>query len=132
MKIDCKIISIVEGELGCSVTFYEKLEDDTFEFEKKISVDKIMDSIGTYLSLNRTYPEDEFEKDYYYIEVSDFDKSGDLKNFTADLYRNKFLMDFNNNLFEINFDTDNSTFNDLKNMLLKITNERGRLTIHAN
>jgi len=62
MKIDCKIVSIEDEELGCSVTFYEKLQDDTFEFEKKISVDKIMDSIGTYLSLNRTYPEDEFEK----------------------------------------------------------------------
>ena len=42
-----------------------------------------MTSSGHYVLLQRTYPEDEFESDYYYIETSVPDKSGELKNLAS-------------------------------------------------
>ena len=132
MKIDSKEISIDDSEMGCSVTFYEKIQDDSFDYTKKFTIDQVMESIGSYISLNRTYPEDDFESDYYYIELSDLDKSDELTNFTADLYRTRFLIELNNELNEINFEIKDYKFNELKNILKKIFNNRGQFTVHKN
>jgi hypothetical protein len=128
MKFDCKEISIDDEEFGCTLTLSEK-EDDTIA-QMNMTIDELMNSLGQYLMLQRTYPEDEFESDYYYIETSDPDKSGELINFTIDLYRSQFLMTYDNELFEININPNNREFEDLKKALNKITNKRGQLIIH--
>lgn len=130
MKIDCKRIEIEVNEFQFSLTFYEKEHDDTFETAKKITAENVMDSLGEYISLNRSYAEDEFDSDYYYLEASDLEKSTELEDFTVDLFRNKLTLNCNNELFEINFAVNDLLFNDLKNSLINLSFKKGHLTIH--
>ena len=82
MKLDCKEISISDDEFGCTIEFKQEKEDE-FNIEK--SVKEIMNSLQPYIMLQRTYGEDDFEEDFYYFETIDFDKSGELKDFTIEI-----------------------------------------------
>lgn len=128
MKFDCKEISISDEELGCTLTLSENEDNGTSE--TGMTIDEIMTSIGQYILLQRTYPEDESESDYYYIETSNPDKSGELKNFSIDLYRTQFLMTYDNEIFEISINTNNQKFEALKKTLEKITNKKGNFNVH--
>src|SRR5688500_7048014 len=99
MKFNCKEISISDEEFGCTVTLSEK-EDEGIA-QMNMTMEELMNSTGQYLLLQRTYPEDEFESDYYYIETGNPYKSGELKDFSIDLYRKQFLMTYDNEVFEI-------------------------------
>ncbi|MEJ7738597.1 MAG: hypothetical protein WKF97_14300 [Chitinophagaceae bacterium] len=133
MKFDCKKISIDDGEFGCTVSLSEKPDDNDPSKSKmtlKMSIDEVLASIGQYVLLQRTYPEDEFEEDYYYIETSNQDISSRLKDYRIDLYRSKFLMAFDNELFEISIKSNEKEFDNLKKALKKLTNKTGELIIH--
>jgi hypothetical protein len=125
MKFECKEISIVDEELGCTVSFREN--KDSYDYENEQSINQILSSIGQYILLQRTYPEDEFEKDYYYFESSESDKSGKLIDFTIDLCRTQFVMALNKELYEIQLNIDDPTFEKLKTVLTIITNGREQL-----
>lgn len=127
MNFVCKEISISDEEFGCTVTFSEKEEDNDFENQK--TVDEIMDSIGQYVMLQRTYAEDEFEEDYYYLETSDFEKSGELDDFEIILTETKFVLTTENEKYEIQIHPDRQIFDDLKSVLSKITESKGKLNI---
>ena len=128
MKFDCKEISISDEEFGCTLTFSENKDDSSDA--ANIEIADLMNSSDQYLMLQRTYPEDDFEEDYYYIELSDFDKSGELDLFAIDLYRTKFLMTFNNELIEINLKANDIEFENLKQIILQITNSKGEVNFH--
>lgn len=127
MNFVCKEISICDEELGCTVTLSENEEDNIIENQK--SVEYLMDSIGQYLMLQRSYGEDEFEEDYYYFETSDFDKSGDLDDFEIILTENQFVLSTESKKYEIQIHPDREMFDELKNILLKITQYKGKLII---
>lgn len=126
MKFNCKQVIIEHDEFGCTVTFYEKKD----QYEDGVSIDKIMASQGQYILLQRTYGEDDFEDDYYYVEMSDFDKSGDLRHFNIDLYRNCFMMNYKNETIEININISDRKFEKLKTALNKIVNKNSQIKIH--
>jgi hypothetical protein len=128
MKFNSKEISISDEEFGCTLTLSEK-EDDSI-VQMNMTIKEVMDSLGQYVLLQRTYPEDDFESDYYYIEASDPGKSGELINFSVDLYRRQFLMTYKNELFEIGINPNDQEFGDLKKALEKIINNEGQLIIH--
>jgi hypothetical protein len=128
MKFNCKEISISYEEFGCTLTLSEK-EDEGIA-QMNMTIEELMNSSGQYLLLQRTYPEDEFESDYYYIETSKSDKSGELKDFSIDLYRTQFLMTYDNELFEISINPHNHEFENLKKILEKLTNNKGQFIIH--
>ena len=128
MKFDCKEISISDEEFGCTVTLSEK-EDEGIA-QMNMTMEELMNSSGQYLLLQITYPEDEFENDYYYIETGNLYKSGELKDFSIDLYRRQFLMTCDNELFEISINPNDQEFGNLKKALEKITNNKEQLIIH--
>ena len=125
MKFDCKEISIDDEEVGCAVTFSENTNQGIYVKEQ--TVDEIMNSIEKYIMLQRTYSEDEFEKDYYYFESSDFEKSGELNNFEINLSRTKFTLTFENEVYEIQINSDNHTFDKLRIVLKKIAHKKGEI-----
>ena len=127
MNFVCKEISISDEEFGCTVTFSEKEEDNDFEIQK--TIDEIMDSIGQYVMLQRTYGEDEFEEDYYYFETSNFEKSGELNDFEIILTETKFVLPTETEKYEIQIHPDRQIFDDLKSVLSKITESKGKLNI---
>ena len=128
MKFDCKEISISDEEIGCTLVLSEK--EEAANYSEGMSIDELMASNGSYLLLQRTYPEEEFEKDYYYIETSDLDNTGELKDFTINLYRTKFLMIHEDEIHEIGINANDQEYEDLKAILLKLTNNKDDLIFH--
>jgi len=124
MNFKCNRISISDEELGCTISFYEKEKEDNKENR---SVNEIIDSIGTYLMLQRTYPEDEFEKDFCYIEMNDIEKSGELKEFEMILKRTRFQINWNGNKAEIEFKIEEEKYKELKDALRLISKAGGIL-----
>src|SRR5665647_2059316 len=128
MKLDCKEISISEDELGCTIKFSE--EKEKYDLYIKRSVQEILASMKPYILLQRSYGEDEFEEDYCYFETLDFDKAGELKDFTIDVYRKKILITCNNEIFEITIHAKDKKFENLKAVLKKIAIKDGQLRIY--
>ena len=127
MNFVCKEISTSDEEFGCSVTLSENQEYNDFKNQK--TCDEIMNSIGQYVMLQRSYGEDDFEQDYYYFETSDFEKSGELDDFDIILTETKFVLIKGNEKYEIQIQPDRQIFDELKNVLLKITESKGKLHI---
>jgi ribosomal protein L16 Arg81 hydroxylase len=123
----CKEISISDEEFGCTVTLSENEEDNNYENQK--TVDEIMNSIGQYVMLQRTFGEGEFEEDYHYFETSNSEKSGDLDDFEIILTKNQFVLTTESERYEIQIHPDRQIFNELKKVLLKITELKGKLNI---
>ena len=127
MKFDCKEISISDDVFGCTLTLSE-VKDNAAE-QIGMSIKQLMSSSGKYLLLQRTYPEDDFENDYYYFETSEFDKAGELKNFQIELNKKIFLFKIDDDLFEINIKYNRKEYNNLKKILVKLVNDKGQLLI---
>ena len=127
MNFVCEEISTSDEEFGCSVTLSENQEYNDFKNQK--TCDEIMNSIGQYVMLQRSYGEDDFEQDYYYFETSDFEKSGELDDFEIILTETKFVLIKGNEKYEIQIQPDRQIFDELKNVLLKITESKGKLHI---
>ena len=128
MKFNSKEIQIENDEFGYTLTFSEDKND--YECEMNKSTRELMHSTQKYILLQRTYPEDEFEKDYYYFEPSDFDKACELKNFVINLYRTNFELTLNGDSYQVQFREDGHKFEQIKQALEKITNGTGILIIH--
>ena len=101
-----------DEEFGCTLTFSENRNNNVSKIG--ITIDEILTSSGNYILLQRTYPEDEFESDYYYIETSNPDKSGELKDFSINLYRTQLLLTYDNEIIEIGINTSDEEFEILK------------------
>ena len=127
MKFNCKEISISDEEFGCTVTLSEN--DEKYGHEKEQTVEEIMNSLGQYIMLQRTYAEDEFEEDFYYFETSDFDKSGELNDFKITLTETEFILTFENEKYEIQITPDRRVYEELKKALIKVTEQIGKLFI---
>ena len=128
MKLDCKEISINDGELGCEVTFSEN--EDLGSKNENMSLKEIIDSIGRYLLLQRTYPEDDFGRDYYYFETHDENLGGELEDFEIVLSRHCFELIFDSEIIEISINPSDKEFADLMHILPILINEQGNLTIN--
>lgn len=127
MKLDCKEISINDGELGCEVTFSEN--EELGSKIENMSFKEIIDSIGRYLLLQRTYPEDDFDRDSYYFETHDENLCGELEDFEIVLSRQSFVLKFDSEIVEISINPSDKEFADLMHVLPIIINKRGVLII---
>ena len=127
MRFDCKEIDISEDEFGCGITFSDKeygiAKDD-------MTIDELLHYSGQYVMLMRKYSEDELEEDYLYIETNDPQKSGEIKNFLINISPAIFSISYEKDSIEINLNGDEKTFQDMKQIIKKITNEIGQLNIH--
>jgi len=124
MKFVSNDISISDSEYGCQICFSDEVDNGNK------SQNNNSDSLGNYILLQRTYPEDDFDKDYSYIEFSDFGKSGALKNYKMNLYRNRLLIYYKNENIEILFDVKDSKYQKIKKVMQNITTQNGELIIH--
>lgn len=127
MKFKCREISINDDEFGCTVSLSDNTEPNNFE--KEWTVDEIISSLGQYVMLQKTYAENEFEQDYYYFETSNFDKSGELKDFEITLTQTKFILNIDNDKYEIQINPDRQVFEELKEALKKLVENKGTLTV---
>ena len=129
MKLDCKQISISDDDLGCQVTFSEKI--DLGEKTENMSVKEIIDSIRRYLLLQRTYSEIDYGKDNYYFETQDEILSGELKAFEIVMSRQTFELQFDSETIEISINPTDKEYSDLMHVIPIIIDKKGRLTING-
>ncbi len=120
MKFICEIISIVEEEFGCSITFAEQENGIANEH---LTVDELHHSSGQYLMLMRKYSENEFEEDYLYIETVNPNKSGELSNFLIDIQPNQFSISYDKDSIEIEMQPDEQKLKAIKRIIEKITDK---------
>ena len=128
MKLNCIEISINDDDLGCQVTFSEneRLGEET----ANMSVSEIIESIGRYLLLQRSYPEDEFDSNNYYFETHNENLCGDLIDFQMKLSRTFFELEIQSEKVEVLINPTEKEFNELKKILSLLTNKNGRLIVN--
>lgn len=127
MNFVCKEISIDNEYFGVTVSLSDTVEEHCFDKEQ--TVDEIMNSLGQYVTLQRTYAEDEFDDDYYYFETNQLDKSGELDDFEINLTEKNFILTIENHKYEIQIEPNEQEWNKLKEALKKLTEHKGRLNI---
>ena len=133
MKFSCQDISISDEEFGCSISLSENRAEDNEENAEKIlkmSPSEVAESLGRYISIQRSYSEEEFENDSYYFETSDDTQSGELENFKIELHPTRFVMHWDTDLYDIDIKPSKEEFSKLKIILKKIVNDRGELLIY--
>ncbi|MGZ0016807.1 hypothetical protein [Yeosuana sp. AK3] len=128
MKINCIEISISDEELGCQVTFSEKR--DLGEESANMTVQEIIDSIGRYLLIQRSYPEFEDESDYIYFETHDEEFSGELSDYEMVLSRDQFELILIDGKIEVFINPTDKEYSELKKILPILINKTGKLTIN--
>lgn len=128
MKINCIEISISDEELGCQVTFSEK--KDLGEESANMTVQEIIDSIGRYLLIQRSYPEFEDESDYIYFETHDEEFSGELSDYEMVLSREQFELKLIDGKIEVLINPSDKEYSELKKILPILTNKTGKLIIN--
>lgn len=128
MKINCIEISISDEEFGCQVTFSEK--KDLGEESANMTMQEIIDSIGRYLLIQRSYPEFEDESDYIYFETHDEEFSGELSDYEMVLSREQFELKLIDGKIEVLINPTDKEYSELKKILPILTNKTGKLIIN--
>jgi len=128
MKLNCIEISINDDDLGCQVTFSEN--KSLGEESANMTTSEIIESIGRYLLLQRSYPEDEFDSNNYYFETHNENLCGDLIDFQMKLSRTFFELEIQSEIIEVSINPTEKEFNDLKKILSLLTNKNGILIVN--
>lgn len=128
MKINCIEISISDEELGCQVTFSEK--KDLGADSANMSVQEIIDSIGKYLLIQRSYPDFEDESDYIYFETHNEEFAGELSDYEMVLSREQFELKLIDGKIDVLINPTDKEYSELKKILPILINNTGKLTIN--
>jgi len=130
MKIECNRIRISNDDLVLHIEFLEKKHEEDPESLDYNNITEVVNSIGSYLLIQRSYPEDEFEKDYYYVESSFLEESGELRNFVFTLNEKNLRFDWENNEgVEIKLNVDEKELERLIKALRLFTKFDGKFLI---
>ncbi len=70
MNFECRQLSITDDpDFGCTIEFNNTIEN----FNDNLTIEEQLVPTGKYLLIQRSYPEDEFENDWYTVETSEID-----------------------------------------------------------
>jgi hypothetical protein len=124
MNFQCEEFTISDEDLGCTITFSDsKSSDDQFK-----SVEELMNSEEKYLLIQRTYPEDNYESDYYYLETSETDTELDSDDIMiVTMNQDRFKIDWSGAHLEIGLNLTESELKDLEEILESRFKDRVRL-----
>ena len=113
-NFQCIELTIQDEELGCTITFSDsRSADDQFK-----SMEEIMNSEEKYLLIQRTYPEDDYDADYYYIESSESDEIFNPNEKIIAVLNQKFIeINSAKEQFRIGLNLENRIFKDLERIL---------------
>lgn len=110
MNFQCEALTISDEEFVCTVKFSDSRSADS-QFE---TVEELMNSEEKYLLIQRTYPEDDYESDYYHLETSETDTEFDSDDMMyVTMNEDKFKIDWPGAHLEIGL---NQTDKELKNL----------------
>jgi hypothetical protein len=120
-NFQCVELTIQDEELGCTVIFSDSRSAD-YQFKTE---DELMNSDEKYLLIQRTYSEDEYDKECYYIESSesnkDFETSEKIK---ININENRIDINWLDEQLIIGLNLKNQEFENLLHILNTKFNER--------
>jgi len=121
MNFQCKELTISDWELGFTIIFSDsKSSDDQFK-----SVEDIMNPGKKYLLIQRSYPEEENELDYYFIESSETNTELSPRDkMVVRLSQDKFEIDWSGDHLGIGLDLTDKEQQDLKEAFEVVFKER--------
>jgi len=90
MNFECNEIEISDCDFGCTITLSDTINK---EYDENLSYEEIINSDEKYILIQRTYPEDFDESDFYYIETTESDVELGAKD--------KIFIEFEKELFKI-------------------------------
>lgn len=128
MKFKSKEITIYNEEGVTGITFSERkhLGSETVN----MSIDEIIESTGRYLLLQHSYPEDDFDTDYYHFETNDYFFDGNSVEYEMVLSRTHFEFKAPNRSVLILINPSDEKFALLKKNLPLLTSRKGKLVIN--
>jgi len=111
----CKNLSITDDpDFGCTVEFSDSLENKTED------IDDIINSKEKYLLIQRSYPEDFDEIDWYTVETSENETELNQKDkIIIKIKRNIFEVSWSGSKLIIGLELSDSEYNKLKKTLQK-------------
>lgn len=127
MDFIAKEISISDEGIGITISICQK--EDKYNPNIDLSFEEIVNSMGKYILLQKTYAEDEFETDYYYFESHDKDNCGELDDYEIVLSHSEFIIKAPNFKYKIGIDSDSILFDELKQALQYFTKDKGKLIV---
>ena len=127
MDFIAKEISISDEGFGITISICQK--KDKYNPNIDLSFEEIVNSMGKYILLQKTYAEDEFETDYYYFESHDKDNCGELDDYEIVLSHSEFIIKAPNFKYKIGIDSDSILFDELKQALQYFTKDKGKLIV---
>ena len=122
MKFKCDKISVDDSELGLTIIFSEKRKN-SFDYEDTVNAD------SNYILIQLSYPEDEYEKYYSFIEFNDVKKSGNIDKYKFHLSKNEFIVKSKDEEVKCLFNISDEKFNEIKEVLERIISGKNKLTI---
>ena len=124
MDFIAKEISISDEGFGITISISQN--KDKFN----LSFDEIINSMGKYILLQKTYAEDEFDSDYYYFESHDKDKCGELEDdYEIILSHSEFIIKSQTIKYKIGIKPNPTLFEELKEALQYFTKYKRKLTV---
>ena len=127
MNFECQEIEISDNEFGCTVSFSDRKINP--EDQILTNFDDIIESIGQYVLLQRSYPEEDFESECFHIEISNSDQIDENEYFKINLTRTTFKLIYRDKKIEIGINTLDREFTKLKKVLTRIIDGDGELII---
>lgn len=114
MYFQCKELWISDEEFGCTITF----SDSKTSEDRSKNAEEIWNSNEKYLLIQRTYPEDDFEPDYYHLESSEFETGPDSNDIvTVRMDPKRFRISWKGVILVIGLDLTKKEIKNLKNVL---------------
>ncbi len=114
MNFKCEELLIEDEELGCTITFSDtKISEDKYK-----TVEEIMNSEEKYLLIQRTYPDEEYDLDNYYLESSEIDTEFDSDSIiTVIIDPEKFEINWSEGHLQIGLNLTEKEINTLQEIL---------------
>ncbi|MCF6183719.1 MAG: hypothetical protein L3J56_03670 [Bacteroidales bacterium] len=100
------------------------------EESTNMTTSEIIESIGRYLLLQRSYPDFEDESDYIYFETHNEEYAGELVNYEMVLSKERFELKLINGEIEVLIKPTDKEYIELKKTLSILTNKTGKLIIN--
>jgi hypothetical protein len=126
MNFTCEELTISDDpDFGCTITFSDTKDKG---YDENQTIDEIINSNEKYFLIQRSYPEEQYENDFYSIETTESDvELGYLDKILIDLSHDNIKFQWSGDKVEIGLKLNETDIIHLRNILKKRFKERMHL-----
>jgi hypothetical protein len=127
MNFSCIELMITDDpDFGCTIQFSDTMDKG---YDENQTINELINSKEKYFLIQRSYPEDLYENDFYHIETSETDTElGDSDKILIELSKDKIKIQWSGDKVEIGLNIEENEVLHLRKMLKKRFKEKIILT----